>query len=316
MLSKTALAAVLATAVMQGSALAARFEAQDIRFENVVGTVEIITNNGSQIDVVIRQGKSYVPLRVVHEEGTVRIVAEKWREEENRDCCNTRILRRGDSRHGRTASRGAPADEGFFADQPTIQVTMPRKGDVAFVDARIRLRMDVLDGALDLDGCYVYGETGNLGEAVIGLVEGSRLVIGDVAGALEADISGDADLRVGKAAMADIDIAGSGDVALGEIDGMLDVSIAGSGTVRGARLDGPLTARIAGSGAVMIQAGRADSLKATIDGSGLVSFEGTAARPVLRLFGSAEARFGAVEGRLFRAGGGEVYVAGALVPKQ
>ncbi|MBB5518524.1 DUF2807 domain-containing protein [Amphiplicatus metriothermophilus] len=315
MLRKTAFAAMLAAAVIQASAAAARFEAQSIRFENVVGTVEIVTNNGSQTDVVIRQGKTHAPLQLMLEDGTVRVVGEKWREEETRDCCNARILRRVDPRRGRTASTGAPVNEAFFADHPTIQVTMPRKGDAAFVDARVRLRMDALDGALDLDGCYVYGETGNLGEAVISLVEGSRLVIGDVAGALEADISGDADLRAGKAAMADIDIAGPGDVVFGEIGGMLDVSIAGSGTVRGARLDGPLTARIAGSGAVMIQAGRADTLKATIDGSGLVQFEGTAVRPDLRLFGSAEARFGAVEGRLSRAGGGEIHVGGVEVPR-
>jgi hypothetical protein len=53
----------------------------------------------------------------------------------------------------------------------------------------------------------------------------------------------------------------------------------------------------------------------TASWSGSVLFEGTAARPDLRLFGSAQARFGAVEGRLSRAGGGEVYVGGVAVPR-
>ena len=164
--------------------------------------------------------------------------------------------------------------------------------------------------------CYVYGEAGDAGEAVVGIIAGSRLVMGDVGSGLEIDVSGDADLLTGDASTVDIDIAGPGDVVIGKVDGMLDVSIAGSGTVRGESLDGPMITRIAGSGAVSVKSGRADKLKAIIDGSGGVEFGGTAVQPELKLFGSAEVRMGAVSGRITRAGGGDVYVADKLVPKE
>ena len=101
----------------------------------------------------------------------------------------------------------------------------------------------------------------------------------------------------------------------GAIDGMLDVSIAGSGLVRTSRLDGPLTTRIAGSGAVSVKGGKADTLKATIDGSGGVYFEGAVGRADLRLFGSSEVQMGSLQRPLKHAGGGSVYIDGKLVEK-
>lgn len=309
--------ALLAAAFAAGPADAASFTADKLNLVDVTGTVEIVSSSATdEIDVTIRQGKTYHRLLVSEDEGVVTLKGEKWREEETRDCCNYRITRTFDARKDRKLTTGAPVDEKFFADYPAITITMPRRGDVSFVDARVKLKMDDIDGALDLDACYVYGEAGDAGSAVIGVVEGSRLVMGDIGSGLEIDVSGDADVKTGSAASVDVDIAGTGDVILGDIDGMLDVSIAGSGSVRSTRLDGPLTARIAGSGAVAVKEGRADKLKAIIDGSGGVFFEGTAVRPILKLFGSSEVQMGAVEGRITRAGGGEVYVGGKLIERE
>lgn len=307
---------LLAAASLAGPASAARFTADKIAFEDVTGAVEIVTTGGDEIEVVIAQGKVYRQVMLSEKDGVVTVKGERWIDDRPDDCCNTRIRRSVELRKDRKMSTGAPVDEDLFADYPTIKVTMPRKGDVSFVDARIKLRMDAIDGALSLDACYVYGETGDVGEAVIGIISGSRLVVGDVGAGLEVDVSGDADLLTGDAAMADIDIAGSGDVMIGEVGGMLDVSIAGSGRVRAMRLEGPLTARIAGSGAVSVKAGRAEKLKAFIDGSGGVYFDGTAIQPELRLAGSAEVRMGAMSGRLTHVGGGSVYVGDKLVEKE
>ncbi|MEE2693113.1 MAG: DUF2807 domain-containing protein [Pseudomonadota bacterium] len=301
---------------LAGEASAERFTAEDIRFENVTGAVEIVTNSGDEIDVAIRQGKTYRQVQLALENGVVVVRGEKWKEEDLHDCCNNKITRTFDPRHGRVASTGKPVDEDFFTQYPTIVVTMPRKGDATFIDARMKLKMQSLDGALNLDACYVYGEAGDAGQAVIGIIDGSRLVVGDIGSGLEIDVSGDADLRAGSAATVDVDIAGPGDVVLGDIDGMLDVSIAGSGSVRGSRLDGPLTTRIAGSGIVAIQSGRANKLKAIIDGSGAVYFDGAAVQPELKLYGSSEVHLGSVSGRIVRHGGGEVYVDKKLVPKE
>jgi len=298
------------------SAGAATFEAEKISFRDITGTVEITTNSGNEIDVTIRQGKEHKSINVFEQDGVVIVEGEKWVEEETDDCCNNRIRREFLPRRDRKLTTGEPVDEGFFEEYPTLIVSVPLDSDVDFVDARIKLAMERLNGALSLDACYVYGETGDVDEAVIGLIAGSRLVVGNIAAALEIDVSGDADVMTGSAAMADIDIAGPGDVITGAIDGMLDVSIAGSGLVRTARLDGPLTVRIAGSGGVVVQGGRADKFKATIDGSGGVSIDGVAVAPELRLFGSSEVRMKSVTGRITHHGGGDVYVGGELVEKK
>lgn len=310
-------AGVLAAAgfALWGAPSAATYEADKISFRDITGSIEIATTSGEEMDVEIRQGKTHHAIEIVEKDGVVTLTGEAWREDE-RNCCDTRINREFHPRHGREMTTGEPVDEGLFAEYPTIVVSVPFQSDVEFIDARIRLQMERLDGALHLDGCYVYGETSDVDEAVIGLIHGSRLVMGNVDAALEIDISGDADLMAGNAAIVDVDMAGPGDVILGEVDGMLDVSIAGSGLVRVTRADGPVTARIAGSGGLAVKDGRADRLRATIDGSGGVYFGGNVHQPDLRLFGSSEVRLGSVTGRMTRHGGGEVYVDDRLVAKE
>ncbi|WP_411820126.1 DUF2807 domain-containing protein [Hyphococcus formosus] len=291
------------------------FTATDVSFRDVTGTIEVKTTSGDEIDVEIRQGKTYRQITVEEKDGLVIITGERWKEDDGTDCCNTRINRQFIPRDGRELTTGEPLDEGMFADYPTIEISVPYEGNVEFVDARIKLAMERLGGALKLDACYVYGETSDVDEAVIGVVHGSRLVMGSVKSGLEIDVSGDADVRVADASMVDVDIAGPGDVVLGDIDGMLDVSIAGSGLVRATRVDGPMTARIAGSGAVLVKAGHADKLKAIVDGSGGVFFGGRVTQPDLRLNGSAEVRMDSVNGRINRSGSGSVFVGGEKVAK-
>lgn len=305
---KSALFLCVGASALIGAASAETFESSKVSFRDITGSIEIRTTSGDEMDVEIRHGKQHHPITVAEVDGEIVITGEKWREEETRDCCNTRINREFHPRQGRELTTGEPVDEGFFEDYPTIIVSMPYEGDVEFVDARMKLKMDRLGGALSLDACYVYGEASDVDEAVIGVVHGSRLVIGNVAAALEIDVSGDADVMAGDAAMVDVDIAGPGDVILGSVDGMMDVSIAGSGIVRTTRLDGPLTVRIAGSGGVAVKSGYADRLRATIDGSGGVYFGGSVKQPDLRLFGSSEVRMKSVTGRVEKHGGGTVYV--------
>ncbi len=312
---------VLAAAGMlafAGEASAARYTASKVSFQDITGEVKITTTGGEDVDVSIRQGKVYHPVSVKLVDGELVITGERWREEETKDCCNDRIRRTEDLQRDRVAAAGAKPDDknSFFEEYPVIEVSLPRKNDVSFTDARIKLAMGAIDGRLMLDACYVYGETGDLGQATIGVVSGSRLAIGNVKSMLELDVSGDAAVTGGTAAMADIDIAGSGDVMIGAVDGMLDVSIAGSGLARAARIDGPMTVRIAGSGAVAVQGGKADKMTVTIDGSGGVFHEGTAVAPTLRLYGSPTVRLGGVEGRITRHGYGEVWVGDKLVAKR
>ncbi len=299
-------------------ASAARYTASKVLFQDITGEVKIATTGGDDVEVNVRQGKTYRSVTVTLVNGEVVIAGERWLGDESKDCCNDRIRRTESLMRDRVAAVGAPADDkaAYFADYPVIEVSVPRKNDVSFIDARIKLAINgALDGRLMLDACYVYGETDSLGQATIGVIAGSQLAFGDVKSALELDVSGDADVSGGSAAMADIDIAGAGDVMIGAVDGMLDVSIAGSGLARVARVDGPMTVRIAGSGAVATQGGKADKMIVTIDGSGGVFHEGAAVDPTLRLNGSPTVRLGSVSGRITRHGHGEVYVGDQLVAK-
>ncbi|GJL95168.1 MAG: hypothetical protein DHS20C05_15730 [Hyphococcus sp.] len=300
--------AVSAVAIFS-AAEAETYELNKVSFRDVTGSIEIVTTSGDKTDVEIRQGKTYRRIDMVEKDGELIISGERWRDDDADNCCDNRIRREFKPRAGRKLTTGEPVDEGFFEDYPTIVVTMPFKGDVDFIDARIKLAMDRLGGALGLDACYVYGQASDVDEAVIGVIHGSRLVIGNVKAGLEIDISGDADVMAGDASMVDVDIAGPGDVILGDIDGMLDISIAGSGLVRATRLDGPMTARIAGSGGVAVKSGKADHLRAIIDGSGGIYFGGAVTQPDLRLSGSSEVRMKSVNGRVTRHGGkGNVYI--------
>jgi hypothetical protein len=314
MRGSTAILAVLAAAFGASEADAARYTASKVHFQDITGEVIVTTTGGEDVDVTIRQGKINRPVSVNLVNGELVIAGERWVEEETKDCCENRITRTENLRRTRGTEPLRP-DDSFFADYPVIEISVPRKNDVSFTDARIKLTMGALDGRLMLDACYVDGETGALGQATIGVISGSRLAIGDVKSMLELDVSGRAAVTGGSAAMVDIDIAGPGDVMIGSVDGMLDVSIAGSGHVRTGSLDGPLDVRIAGSGAVAVQGGKADKLTATIDGSGGLIMEGAAVSPTLRLYGSPVVRFGSVMGRITRHGAGEVYVGDRLVSK-
>ena len=309
--------AAAALFTINAAASAAQFTASKVLFQDITGDVRITTTGGDYVDVNIRQGKVYRPISVKLVDGAVIIAGERWRDDDGRNCCDTRIRRVENLQRDRVAAvRSEPEDrDAFFDDYPVIEVALPRKNDVTFTDARIKLAMQAIDGRLILEGCYVYGETSDLGQATIGVISGSRLAIGDVKSMLELDVSGAAAVTGGDAAMADIDIAGAGDVMIGAVDGMLDVSIAGSGLARVARIDGPMTVRIAGSGSTAVQGGSADKLTVSIDGSGGVFLEGRAVAPTLRLYGSPVVRLGAVDGRITRYGAGEVYVAGKLVSK-
>ncbi len=298
---------------LSGASSAETFTASEISFRDITGTVEIKTTSGDEIDIAIRHGNTNRQVRLEEKDGVIIVSMDPWKEDETRDCCDQRITRTFDARKDREATAGEPLDEDLFADYPTIEVSMPFEGDVEFIDARIKLSMQRLAGSLHLDSCFVYGETSDVEEAVINIIHGSRLVMGEVKAGLEIDVSGDADVRVANASMVDVDVAGPGDVILGDIDGMLDVSIAGSGLVRAARLDGPLTTRIAGSGAVSVKAGRADKLRAFIDGSGAIFFGGAVTQPELKLYGSSEVHMDSVNGRMIRHGGGSVFVKGVKV---
>ena len=142
---------VTALMIAAAPAGAETFTASKILFQDVTGKVEITTTAAEEIEVVIRQGKSHKAVELSMKDGLVTVKGERWKDDDHHDCCNDRIRREVHLRHDRTLSTGAPVDDAFFADYPTIVVSMPRKGAATFVDARMKLAMDDLDGPLDLE---------------------------------------------------------------------------------------------------------------------------------------------------------------------
>ncbi len=319
--AKSVSALLIASCVMLGHvpAQSQSFDAQDVSIQDFTGNVVIKNRTASSTDqtirVEIKQGKTLYPVNVALDGETLVVEGEKWRDDSSRNCCDTRIRRTENRRKDRRLSTGEPLGDEFFEKHPTLTITLPLKTDVTFIDARMTLAMDDLDGKLDLHGCYVWGNTGDVDEAVVGLVHGSRLIMGDIDSGIEIDISGDADLKVGTVAIADVDIAGPGDVVFDRVDGILDISIAGSGVVRSDWVEGPMTMRVAGSGGAAIKDGRADKLKLIVDGSGGLLFDGLVISPDLRLYGSSEVRLAKVQGRVVHEGSGQLYVGGKLREK-
>ena len=297
-------------------ATAQTFEAGTISIQDFTGHVEIKTATARQSDnsirVDIRQGSTEHEVLTGMDGDVLVISGEPWKVEDEKNCCNYRINRTVNTRKDRTVTTGQPVDEDLFKQYPTLTVTLPKKTDVIFIDTRMKLAMEDLDGKLDLHGCYVYGRTGNIDEAVVGLIDGSRLYMGDILSGIEVDISGDADLKLGTVSIADVDIAGPGDVVFDRVEGILDISIAGSGLVRSDWVEGPMTVRVAGSGGAAVKDGRIDKLRAIVDGSGGIMFNGVAKDPDLRLYGSSEVRLARIEGRVVHHGSGQLFVGGEL----
>jgi hypothetical protein len=182
-------------------ALAARYKAAKVSFQDITGAVTVTTTGGEDVELKITQGKVYRPISVRMEGDTLIIAGEPPTDLDFRDCCNDRI-RRSESLVGDRAGGAPPSPDSIFADYPVIEISMPRKNDLSFEDARLRLKLGALDGRLMLDACYVYGETETLGSATIGVIAGSRLALGDVKSMLELDVSGDAEVFGAAAAMA------------------------------------------------------------------------------------------------------------------
>jgi len=307
------------------NAAAQEFETGTVSIQDFIGSVEIKTRVPADdpdgaldetVRVQIRQGKKFHDVDVIKDGERIVIYSDARTQEDLRDCCNDKIRREVHLRKDRKLTTGKPVDEDYFSQYPTLILTMPETTNLSFIDTRMKLEMGDLTGRLDLDACYAYGTIGNLEEASIAIISGSRLTVGDISAGIEIDLSGDADIKIGDASIADIDIAGPGDVIAGDIEGILDISIAGSGLVRAQRVAGSMMVRVAGSGGAVVDAGKADRLKAIIDGSGGVLFDGHVSNPDLRLYGSSEVRLASTQGRITHHGSGELYIGGKLYKKR
>ena len=97
-----------------------------------------------------------------------------------------------------------------------------------------------------------------------------------VAAQLSARLSGSGAIAVQGAGSADVTITGTGGVKTGPLAGGLTADISGAGGLDVASLDGPLSAEVSGVGNVDVPAGHATTMIAHVSGSGNVRFGGVA----------------------------------------
>jgi len=136
-------------------------------------------------------------------------------------------------------------------------------------------------------------------------------VVGDLNGPLAVEDLTSGNLKVGRVTTATVEISGSGDLVLGDVERDLSIGIDGSGNVTTGRttgktsleingsgeievasVEGPVSAEINGSGDIVIKGGTADPLAVSIAGSGDIQLDGVATSQTISQSGSGNVRIG------------------------
>lgn len=140
-----------------------------------------------------------------------------------------------------------------------ITITLPRSASIHVDDMIGKLEVGDLDGALTADIRSAADiKTGRLTSARIDVAGAAGIHTGDIAGKL------------------DLNIAGAGDVDIGTVRQGADIRIAGFGNVDIAGVKGPVSVRVGGVGDVDLNNGDVDMLDISVSGLGSVAFEGEA----------------------------------------
>ncbi len=162
-------------------------------------------------------------------------------------------------------------------------------GDADIGDINASLKMNTSGGQV---------RAGNLTKADVAIAGSGDIMLGQVAGDLDASIAGSGSVKAGDCHSADVEIAGGGEVKVGTVNGDFDIDIAGSGEVYAVSVNGKVNIDVAGSGDVKIDGGVADPFKVDIAGSGDVRFGGTANNPDVSVMGSGDVWIAAYTGTL------------------
>jgi hypothetical protein len=193
------------------------------------------------------------------------------------------------------------------AKSVTIDVVVPARTSVDFEDFIGEASLGDLDAKLSGSVTSADIKAGRLSEVELDVTGSGDIALGDIAGALSFELAGSGSLNAMSAKAVSVDVAGSGAVEIGAVGGDLSVDIAGSGEVGIGSIDSKTDVSIAGSGEVSIKAGRAHALTVDASGSGDFRFGGTAVNPEIDVSGSGSVCIGAVEGSL-KASGADIVI--------
>jgi hypothetical protein len=140
-----------------------------------------------------------------------------------------------------------------------------------------------------VDGFVGEGTVGDLaGPLEVDDLYSGTLTVGAVSTA-KVDISGSGDVKIGDIERdLKVDIDGSGDVTTGRAPGRVQLRINGSGNITVAAVSGPVETEINGSGDIKLAAGQADTLRVEIAGSGSFTLDGVALAQEISQSGSGK----------------------------
>jgi hypothetical protein len=179
-----------------------------------------------------------------------------------------------------------------------LRLAVPRGTDVAVEDFIGNATIGDTMGNLSFSANATKSKIGKVKDAKIELEGSGQVDMSQVFGALNIEIDGSGKVNAGDAKSVHAELNGSGDAAVGSINGPLHLEIAGSGSLTATKVNGPVKIEIAGAGSVKIADGVADPFKVEIAGSGDVFFGGLAVNPSIEAFGSGKVKLHAIKGKL------------------
>jgi hypothetical protein len=270
--------ALMAAAVSAASAASA---APGVKIKDAVARVVVIPENRSDVKVEFLTTNPSLPL-TVRQNGDEVIVDGDLRMNKINGC---------NSRNGKIWVKVRGVGEVSYDNFPQVAVRVP-------MDARVQA------------GGAVFGDIGRSDSVKLGNAGCGDWTIANTKGKLEVAQAGSGDTKTGSAAVAEISIAGSGDVSTQAVAGDLEVNIAGSGDVSVASIAGKLDGNIAGSGNITVAGGRSRLVDVSVMGSGDVAFNGEADEVDVSVAGSGDVRIAKVNGPVKKhvAGSGDVII--------
>jgi hypothetical protein len=260
------------------------FNARAVSVHDVVGSLTIAVRDDGPATVQLSGSKTRVDATSVRQDGgTLVVVGQNFEQV-------------WDWRHWFDFSGD------YSRGSLNVKITLPRGSEVKVDDLIGDAEIGDTMGPLHFSAVSTNSTIGRVSDAHISLAGSGRVALGDVAGDLQVETAGAGKIITGNAKSVRADVAGSGAIETGAINGSLSLDIAGSGDFSAQRVSGPTRIDIAGSGSVRIANGEADPLHVDILGSGNVVFGGTAVDPHISGFGSGSVKLHAMRGQLHNDG--------------
>ena len=167
--------------------------------------------------------------------------------------------------------RGDPFER-LLEDYPAITLTVPPGTNLIVDNSTIAISANGRLGNFETAAGYVDGTLRDVQSANIFVASSADLTVGDVAEGVEIKLKGSGDISVGDSDAVELYLKGSGDVQLGDIANDFNATVRGSGDISSGDIDGMTNVTIQGSGD--IRTGNANAGAAIeIQGSGDVMMD-------------------------------------------